>query len=32
VAAFDAVVRTAPAERADPCTAFKAREPRAPGR
>ena len=30
VAAFDAVVRTAPAERSDPCVAFEKREP-APG-
>jgi uncharacterized iron-regulated protein len=31
-AAFDAVVRTAPAERSDPCAAFEARPPRAPVR
>ena len=32
VAAFDAVVRTARAERSDPCAAFEAREPRGPAR
>ncbi len=31
IAAFDAVVRTAPAERGDPCAAFAAREPPAAG-
>ena len=32
VAAFDAVVRTAPAERSDPCAAFEKREPTVGGR
>lgn len=32
LSAFDVVVRTAPAERSDPCAAFEARAPKAAGR